>query len=172
MFPHNKKYFGKIQELNNLYRFKAREDSIQNRVKIKDLKNKFNIPSLKDKPLFLNNNEKRSNVSSSMNHARVTITPMDVMSPLQHKGSIRMNTTRQIPRKTDVSENNFHYRDRKHSLNAQSKARQDNEARQSADESNNENDNHKAPIRHQISLKPEVTISEYEINKKWYDYEK
>ena len=101
MFSHNEKYYGKIQELNNLYRFRAKEDSTNGRIKLKDLKTKFNIPNIKQKLTLVNVSDKRSNVSR-LNQNRGTTTPAELLSPLHKKESVRISTTKRVPRKAET----------------------------------------------------------------------
>ena len=172
MFSHNDRYYGKIQELNNQFRFQAKEETTPGRFKLQSLKTNIGLSSLKRKTFSVNSPEKRINISSN-NQARGNNTPVSNMSPIQRKVTVRISTTKWAPRKAEtINKRHSFFGSTKNSPLIKAQIEDDHDDKVSEDSMEDVTTIRETTKFIGKATKPEVTVSEYDISKKWYEYEK
>lgn len=119
--------------------------------------------------------EKRQSMRITFQDNKPNITPFKPVSPLQSKMTVRINTTsKHIPRKSEIIRMGTSLMTKigTPSMAKTPAGEMSNRASPIQFESKEELETIKETFRRQTTIKPEVTISEYDITKRWFEFEK
>ena len=163
------KSLNKIREVNDQYRSKAKEQVTSKNIKLRSLQTNAGIGAFRRKNVVSGSPEKRQSMLIAFNDTRPNATPFYTNSPLQKKMTVRINTTKKQPRKSEI----LRFGTSLMSTNDSSKLRSPmgefssfkKHALAPPQESKQELSTIKEKLRTQNTIKPEVTISEYDITK-------
>lgn len=171
MYYQTGKNIGKIQELNSQMKLRASNENDPKKFKLRALKTNAGLGNITRKNYLLNQPNKRKSMLVDLTTGKGKVTPQRERSPLQQTPTMRIRSSTNKPRKSQVYHTQMSFfGSPKEPLKYNTPLGELAEV-QSNDESNANLSTMRGKIATQRTIKPEVTISEYDISRKWYEYE-
>lgn len=169
MYSQTNKSIGRIRDLNNQLKQKAIDEGNPRKLKLRSLQTNVGLGSVRHKKFTVESPQKRKSFVVNIDD-RGSATPIKFGSPLQKKLSIRLNSS---SNKTQIhSANTSFFGSTRNPLRLISPLGELEEIKSTQNEESREDlFNKSRKFFKQNIIKPEVTISEHDISKKWYEYE-
>lgn len=167
MFAYTNKSIGKVKDLNNRLKQQVIEQNSKG-AKLRSLKTNVGFDNKRQQ--FGNPANKPQSILVDIRRKDGVATPVKHQSPLQKRVTMRMNTTSRKPRKSVITsmQTSFFGNVKKPLFLTPNNELE--EIKSAVYEESTKSI--KANLMRRGTIKAEVTIPEYDIHKKWYEYEK